>query len=108
MEACLGLLNVTLKSRIILKNIFFEMTPIFKNVDVCLDDVGEFMQEYAKQHNIKDVPRRLLIGSYFGKKIGLSTPLLKWYLEHGLLITRIYTYLHVLLNIYPMPPSVAS
>ena len=45
------------------------MTPILKNVDVCLDDVGEFMQEYAKQQNIKDVPRRLLIGSYFGKKI---------------------------------------
>ena len=26
-----------------------------------------------------------------GKKIGLSKPLLKWYLEHGLVITRIYT-----------------
>ena len=64
------------------------MTPIFKNVDVCLNDLGELMQEYAKQHNIKDVPLLLLIGSYFGKKIGLSTPLLKWYLEHGLVITR--------------------
>ena len=32
-----------------------------------------------------------MIGSYFGKKIGLTTPLLKWYLEHGLVITRIYT-----------------
>ena len=74
-----------------LKEYFSEMTPVFKNVDVCLDDVGEFMQEYAKQHNIKDVPRCLFIGSYFGKKIGLMTPLLKWYLEHGLLITRIYT-----------------
>ena len=50
------------------------------------------MQEYAKQqHSIKDVPRRLLIGSYFGKKIGLSTQLLKRYLEHGLVITNIYT-----------------
>ena len=47
------------------------------------------MQEYAKEHKIKDVPRRLLIGSYFGKKIGRVTPLLKWYLEHGLIITRI-------------------
>ena len=67
------------------------MTPILKNVDVCLDDVGEFMQEYAKQHNIKDVPCHLLIGSYFGKKIGLTTPLLKRCLEHGLVITRINT-----------------
>ena len=75
-----------------LKEYFSEMTPILKNVDVCLDDVGEFMQNYAKKpHSIKDVARRLLIGSYFGKKIGLTTPLLKWYLEHGLVITRIYT-----------------
>ena len=30
--------------------------PIFKNVDICLDDVGEFMQNYAKEHSLKDVP----------------------------------------------------
>ena len=42
-----------------LKEYFSEMTPILKNVDVCLNDVGELMQEYAKQHNIKDVPRHL-------------------------------------------------
>ena len=48
-----------------LKDYFSEMTPIFKNDDVCLGD---------KQ---QDVPRHLLIGSYFSKKIGLSTPLLK-------------------------------
>eukprot|EP00112_Aurelia_sp_Birch-Aquarium-sp1_P003812 Seg1430.4 transcript_id=Seg1430.4/GoldUCD/mRNA.D3Y31 product="hypothetical protein" protein_id=Seg1430.4/GoldUCD/D3Y31 len=34
--------------------------------------------------------RRLLIGSYYGKKIGLATPLLKWYLSKGMKITRIY------------------
>ena len=56
------------------------------------------MQEYAKQHNIKDVPHRLLIGSYFGKTIRLSTPLLKWYLEHGLLITHIYTIVEYIPN----------
>ena len=81
-----------------LKEYFSKMTPIFKNVDVCLNDVGESMQEYAKQHNIKDVPRRLLIGSYFGKKIGLSTPLSKWYLEHGLVITHIYTVIEYIPN----------
>ena len=74
------------------------MTPIFKNVDVCLDDVGEVMQNYAKEHSMKDVPRRLLIGSYFGKKIGLSTPLLKWYLELGLVITNIYTVIEYIPN----------
>ena len=81
-----------------LKEYFSEMTPIFKNVDVCLDDVGEFMQNYAKEQNIKDVPCHLLIGSYFGKKIRLIMPLLKWYLEHGLLITCIYTIVEYIPN----------
>ena len=35
-------------------------------------------------------PRRSLIGSYFGGKILLATPLIKWYLAHGLEVTRIY------------------
>ena len=74
------------------------MTPIFKNTEVSLKDVGQHMQEYAKEHKIKDIPRRLLIGSYFGKKIGLSTPLLKWYLNHGLVITHIYTVIEYILN----------
>ena len=42
-----------------LKDYFSEMTPIFKNDEVSLDDVGEFMQNYAKEHAIKDIPRRL-------------------------------------------------
>ena len=67
------------------------MTPIFKNTDVTLKDIGKFMQNYAKEHPVKDVPSHLLIGSYFGKKIGLSTPLLKWYLKHRLAIANIYT-----------------
>lgn len=35
-------------------------------------------------------PRRSLIGSFFGEEILLITPLLKWYLAHGLQITKIY------------------
>ena len=45
-----------------LKDYFSEMTPIFKNTEVSLKDVSEYMQNYAKEHGIKDVPRRLLIG----------------------------------------------
>ena len=51
-----------------LKEYFSEMMPILKNHEVSLDDVGEFMQNYAKEHSIKDVPRRLLIGSYLVRK----------------------------------------
>ena len=34
--------------------------------------------------------RRSLIGSMVGEKILLATPILKWYLEHGLEVTRVY------------------
>ena len=74
------------------------MTPIFQNTEVSLKDVGQHMQEYAKEHKIKDIPRRLLIGSYFRKEIGLSTPLLRWYLHHGLLITHVYTVVEYIPN----------
>ena len=81
-----------------LKDYFSEITPIFKNTEVSLKDVGQHVQDYAKEHNIKDIPHRLLIGSYFGKKIGLSTPLLKWYLNHSLVITHIYTVVEYIPN----------
>ena len=74
------------------------MTPIFKNTEASLEDVGHHMQGYAKEHKINDIPGRLLIGSYFGNKIGLSTPLLMWYLNHGLVITHIYTVVEYIPN----------
>ena len=48
------------------------------------------MQNY---HNENDIPfnkGKKLIGSYFGKEILLYTPLLKWYLQQGLKITKFH------------------
>ena len=73
-----------------LKEKFKEMTPIFKNTKISLDDIGEHMQTFAKKHDIMTTPRRALIGSYKGKKILLGTPLLKFYLEEGLKVTCVY------------------
>ncbi len=63
------------------------MTPILKNTTVNYDDMGEYMKEYHKENNITFVKSKKLIGSYFVKDILLYTPLLKWYLQHGLKIT---------------------
>ena len=73
-----------------LESKFSEMQPIFKNVHVGREDIGLFMKEYAENH--KDLPqaRKTLVGSFFGNDILLSTPLLKWYLEHGLEITDVH------------------
>ena len=73
-----------------LKQKFSEMPPIFKNTEIFREHIGSYMQAFAEEHNLMSRPRRSLIGSYFGEKILLATPLIKWYLEHGLEVTRIY------------------
>ena len=69
---------------------FEDMTPFFKNTVVNLEDAGEFMEKAAKDNNLGKAPRRLLTGSFFEKKFCFATPLIQWYLNHGLIITRIY------------------
>ena len=73
-----------------LRERFSEMCPIFKNTNISRDDIGDFMRTYAEENDVMKQPRRSLIGSMFGEKILLATPLLKWYLEHGLEVTRVY------------------
>jgi len=73
-----------------LRERFSEMCPIFKNVEISREDIGEYMREFAEKRNIMKQPRKSLIGSNHGTKILLATPLLKWYLEHGLVVTKVY------------------
>ncbi len=69
---------------------FAEMPPIFKNAEVGREDIGEHMRSYADEIGSLKQPRRTLIGSMKGDKIMIASPLLKWYLEHGLKVTKIY------------------
>ena len=73
-----------------LREHFAEMQPIFKNTTVTRDDIGPFMRQYAEEHDIMSAPRRMLVGSFHGDKILLATPLLRWYLAHGLVVDRVY------------------
>ena len=73
-----------------LRPYFSEMQPIFKNANVSRDDIGPYMRQYAEENDIMSTPRRMLIGSYRGEKILLATPLLRWYLAHGLVVDHVY------------------
>ena len=64
--------------------------PIFKNVEIERSQVDEHMLAVAEQHDIMAMPRRALIGSYKGDKILLGTPLLKFYLDQRLVVSRVY------------------
>ena len=73
-----------------LRKHFSEMQPIFKNVTVSRDDIGPYMRQYAEENDIMSAPRRMLVGSFHGIKLLLATPLLRWYLAHGLIVDRVY------------------
>ena len=71
---------------------FSEMTPIFKNIDVSLEDVGEHMKTYATDNKLLSQPRRTLVGSYSAKIFLIITPLLLWYLSKGLVVDVVHQF----------------
>ena len=73
-----------------LQDYFSEMQPVLKNASVIRDDIGPFMRQYAEEHDILSKPRVMLVGSFRGVKVLLATPLLRWYLAHGLVVDRVY------------------
>ena len=66
-----------------LKQFFNEFPPIFKNAMVRREDVGELIKGFAEENGLLKKTRRMLISSYFGEKILLTTPLAKGILIMG-------------------------
>ncbi|KAG2776830.1 hypothetical protein Pcac1_g12658 [Phytophthora cactorum] len=87
-----GFLECDIQTPEHLKQYFGEMTPIFKNTLIdCTDEsiIGKHMYDYNQaREKSRSKPARKLLGSYFGEKILIYTPLLKWYLSHGTEITK--------------------
>ena len=46
-----------------LKPKFAEMCPIFKNIEISREDIGQHMQTFAEEQNIMSQPWRSLVGS---------------------------------------------
>ena len=92
------------------KTYFSEMCPIFLNTEVPItqDVIGEHMMEYVRQNGISEKPRKLLLAGMRAEKVLLASPLVKWYLDHGLEISRVSgifilynkkeVYSHILIN----------
>ena len=85
-----GILRLDTETPEHLMEMFSEMCPIFKNVNISLGNVGLYMKQYGEEHGFMKQPQRSLISSYFGRDILLITSLLQYYLSLGLKITRIY------------------
>ena len=68
---------------------FSEMSPIFVNVMLNRDHLSPHMLQHVQSTDEFSSPRRCLVGAMAAKKILLSE-LLRWYLKHGLVVTKIY------------------
>ena len=69
---------------------FEEMSPLFVTTEVPFEKIGKHMQDHAKAENLSQKPRKLLVGGLRAEKILLMTPLLKWYISHGMLVTKVH------------------
>ncbi|KAK3698053.1 hypothetical protein QZH41_010824 [Actinostola sp. cb2023] len=87
---CFGVVECDVRVPESLKEKFSEMCPIFKNIEISRKDIEEYMKQFAEDNDMMKQPSRSLIGNMYGEKILLATPLLKWYLEHGLEVTQVY------------------
>ena len=85
-----GMLEVDIEVPDELKEKFSEMAPLFVTCDIPFEEFGTIMQQYLEERNLPKNPRRQLVAGLKAQQILLATPLLKWYLDHGLMITRIY------------------
>ena len=72
-----------------LKEKYSEFPPVFKNAEITLADIGEHMQSYCRRIQRKTGVKRSLIGSMHAQDILLLTPLVKEYMDMGLIIENI-------------------
>ena len=77
-------------SRDLWADVFDERCPLFFNAEVGIDDVSPLMKTYAQERGELKRPRRLLVAGHKAQKVLLITPLFRWYIERGLVVTKIY------------------
>ena len=69
---------------------YSEFSPIFCTTHIPEEVIGERMKEHCREQGFKIGKRRLLVGGMKAERIMLSTPLLCWYLQHGLEVTDLH------------------
>ena len=71
---------------------FAKLPPIFKKTLVSKNDIGDLMKTYAEEDWIMSQPRKMLISSFTLQNGTLITPLLLFYLQLGLVVTKTHRF----------------
>jgi hypothetical protein len=69
---------------------FSEMSTLFWNAEVLFEAFGEHIQAHVEKYDLSKKPRRLLVGGIKAQKIIIATPILKWYIEHRMSVTKVH------------------
>ena len=91
-ETKLGYVQCDLSVRDELKSKLSNFPPNFENIDVIRNDIGEYMESYAKKNDLLKQPQRMLISSFKLTYGTLITPLFNFYLDPGLQCTNIHCF----------------
>ncbi|XP_057290810.1 uncharacterized protein LOC130613491 [Hydractinia symbiolongicarpus] len=89
-----GFAQVDIEVPLELYDKFSEMAPLFVVKEIPDDQIPEHMHEYLKATGRKRISgTRKLLGLMKAEKILLYTPVLKWYLDHGLKVTTFHQFI---------------
>ena len=75
-----------------LKAKFSNFPPIFENIDVTRNNIGEQLKTYAEENNLIKQPQRMLISNFKLTNGTLITPIFNFYLDIGLQCTKIHRF----------------
>src|SRR5271165_1247676 len=90
LETFFGLVEVDIEVPEEKYNYFGEMPPFFKNIDYNEEVAGPYMKNIIETSRGKLISSRKLVASLKATRIILSSNLLKWYIEHGCIVTKVY------------------
>ena len=71
---------------------FANFPPIFKIVLVSKNDIGDLMKLYAEKEEIMSQPRKKMISRFTLQNGTLITLLLLFYLQLGLVVTKLHRF----------------
>ena len=89
-EVFFGMMEVDIEVPPHLMDHFEEFCPLFVTCSIPTEAIGDTMQQYIEENNLSKLPRRQLVAGRKARRILLTTPLLNWYLKHGLVVTKVY------------------
>ena len=85
-----GFLEVDISVPDGLKEQFSDFPPLFATVEVPYELVGDYMKATIERLGKSKNNRVQLVSGLAAEKILLGTPATMWYLDHGLVITKLY------------------